>query len=33
MKIDSNRPQYEIEGYVNGVSNLTHFGQSGDFTK
>ncbi|WP_406764751.1 hypothetical protein [Candidatus Clostridium radicumherbarum] len=32
-KIDSNRPQYEIEGYLNEVSKLTHFGQSGDFTK
>jgi hypothetical protein len=32
-KIDSNRPQYEIEGYINAVSNLTHFGQSGDIAK
>jgi biotin synthase-related radical SAM superfamily protein len=32
-KIDSNRPQYEIEGYINVVSNLTHFGQSGDIAK
>jgi len=32
-KIDSNRPQYEVEGYINEVSNLTHFGQSGGLTK
>lgn len=32
-KIDSNRPQYEVEGYINEVSNLTHFGQSGGLAK
>lgn len=32
-KIDSNRPQFEIEGYFNEVSNLTHFQRSGDFPK
>ncbi|MFL0270154.1 hypothetical protein [Candidatus Clostridium radicumherbarum] len=32
-KIDNNRPQYEIEGYLNVVSNLTHFGQSGELAK
>lgn len=31
--IDSSRPQYEIERYVNEISNLTHFGQSGGFCK
>ncbi|MFL0197982.1 hypothetical protein ACJDU8_20805 [Clostridium sp. WILCCON 0269] len=32
-KIDSNRPQFEIEGYLNEVSELTRFEQSGDFAK
>ena len=29
-KIDSNRPQFEIEGYLNEINTLTHFGKSGD---
>jgi hypothetical protein len=32
-KIDSNQPQFEIEGYLNEISTLTHFGKSGDLIK
>lgn len=27
--IDSNRPQYEIKGYINEVSDINHFEKSG----
>ena len=32
-KIDSNQPQFEIEGYLNEINTLTHFGKSGDLIK
>lgn len=30
-KIDRNRPQYEIKGYINNVKDSNHFESSGDF--
>ena len=32
-KIDSNRPEFEISGYIDEISKLTHFDQSGVFPK
>ena len=32
-KIDSDEPQYEISGYLNEVTAMNHFVQSGDFLK
>lgn len=32
-KIDKNRPQYEIKGYINDVKDSNHFEKSGDFER